>query len=371
MLLKIKAMLIKELKQMLRDPKMRMVVLGIPVVQMLVMSFALTLDVKNIDIAVLDMDRTTLTYETAEKLVSSGYFKIHRYASSPQELKLLIDKGEVRGAVVFAAGTQEKVANGGTASVQVIADGTMSNDAGIIFSYVSGVLSGVNGSLAAEANGFRINQKAEFVTRSLYNPNLDSRFYYVPGLITMMILVTSILLTSIAIVREKEIGTIEQVMVTPIGKLEFIIGKTLPFFITGYITTTIMFVIAFIVFDIIIKGSILLTALAIGMNILSYLGLALLISASSHTQQQALLTAFFIIMPCALLSGYMFPVDNMPLPIQYLTYLNPMRWGFETVTGIVIRGAGLAELRVQFFWLAVHAVFFILTASFRFNKQME
>lgn len=370
MLLKLKAMLIKELKQMLRDPKMRMVVLSIPMIQMLVMSFALTLDVKNIDIAILDYDKTTTTTKITDMLDASGYFDITRYANSLDEIREIMDRGDVRGAVIFAAGTEERIAQNAIVDVQVIADGTMSNDAGIIFSYVSGVLENYNNQNIFRLTG-KSGQQVEFVNRNAYNENLDSRFYYVPGLITMMIMVTSILLTSIAIVREKEIGTIEQVMVTPIGRLEFIIGKTLPFFITGYITTTLMFVLAFLAFDIVIKGSILLLAFFLGMNILSYLGLALLISASSYTQQQALLTAFFILMPCSLLSGFMFPIANMPEVIQYLTYLDPMRWGFEAVTGIVIKGAGLKDLYQQLFWQTTHTLFFIIFASMKFKKNLE
>jgi len=370
MFLKLKAMLIKELKQMLRDPKMRMVVLGIPMIQMLVMSFALTLDVKNIDIAILDFDKTETTAKLSEMLNASGYFKIEKQAESLDEVRDMLDRGDIRGAVIFAAGTQTRITQGQNSDVQVIADGTMSNDAGIIFSYVSGIL-----SLYNSENRFRLTGQSglpvDFVNRNLFNENLDSRFYYVPGLVTMMIMVTSILLTSIAIVREKEIGTIEQVMVTPIGRLEFIIGKTLPFFITGYITTTLMFVVAFLAFGIVIKGSILLLALFVGMNILSYLGLALLISASSYTQQQALLTAFFILMPCSLLSGFMFPIGNMPDIIQYLTYLDPMRWGFEAITGIVTKGAGLSDLYQQLFWQTAHTLFFIIFASLKFRKTLE
>ncbi len=213
-------------------------------------------------------------------LSASGYFQIKQHVNSLNDIKTMMDRGDIRGAIVFASGTEEKLSQNVAADIQVIADGTMSNDAGIIFSYVSGVLELYNSQHAFRLTG-KSGTPVEFVSRNAYNENLDSRYYYVPGLVTMMIMVTSILLTSIAIVREKEIGTIEQVMVTPIGRMEFIIGKTLPFFLTGYITTPLMFVLAFMVFDVVIKGSILLLALFLGLNILSYLGLALLISASA------------------------------------------------------------------------------------------
>lgn len=365
MILKLKAMLVKELKQMLRDPKMRIVVFGFPLVQLLVFSFALTLDVKNIDLAVVDGDRSVVTREVMDDFVASGYFKIYAMVDSLEQARQLLDHGEVRGIVVFAAGSARDLQAGKTVPVQLIADGTMSNDAGIMFNYATSVLQRYNRALTAH-----IEPAVELVQRNLFNVNLDSRNFYVPGLITLMILVTSTLLTSIAIVREKEIGTIEQVMVTPIGRFEFILGKTLPFFITGYLTTTMMFILARVVFGITIKGSVLLLIFVVGLNILSYLGLALLISTISHTQQQALLTAFFIMMPCALLSGYMFPVNNMPQAVQYLTHLNPMRWGFEAITGVVIKGAVLADLWQQIMWEAIHAVSFLTIAALKFRKTL-
>jgi len=370
MLLKLRAMLIKELKQMLRDPKMRMVVLGIPMVQMLVMSFALTLDVNNINIAIMDMDKSTTTKDIVTKIQSSGYFKVEKYTNSLPELKKMMDRGDIRGAIVFASGTEEKLLKNEKVNIQVLADGTMSNDAGIIFGYINTIVNDYNKDHIFSVTGAD-GQKFHMDNRNLYNQNLDSSLYYVPGLITMMIMVTSILLTSIAIVREKEIGTIEQVMVTPIGKLEFILGKTVPFFITGYFTTALMFVIAFLIFGVVIVGSIPLLGLVVGLNILSYLGLALLISTTAYTQQQALLTSFLILMPCSLLSGFMFPIDNMPVIIQYLTYLDPMRWGFESIIGIVLKGAGMVELSTQLLWQTGHAIFFILLASLMFKKNLD
>lgn len=366
-LLTLKSMLIKELKQMLRDPKMRMVVFAVPLMQLMVFSFALTMDVKNIDIAVLDYDKTEATRELTDRFSAGGYFIIKKHADNANELKIMLDKGEVRGAVIFAKGTEKKLLSHEQAEIQVIGDGTMSNDAGMISGYAAGVISLYN----AEKNVNLKTSGVDFETRSLFNVNLLSRNYYVPGLISLMIMVTSMLLTSIAIVREKEIGTIEQVMVTPITRQEFIIGKTMPFMITGMFTTTMMFVLAHMIFGITIKGSIFLLYIIIIINILTYLGLALLVSASSRTQQQALLTSFFLMMPSALLSGYMFPVNNMPVPVQYFTYLVPMRWGLEGIIGVVVKGATVREMSQQLFWLCVHAAFFLTVASVKFKKTLE
>ena len=364
---KLKTMLTKELKQMLRDPKMRMVVFVIPLMQLMVFSFALTMDVKNIDVAILDYDKTALTRELTDRFVSGGYFIIKAHPENEQEMKKLIDKGDVRGAIVFAKGTEKKVLSGAQADVLVIGDGTMSNDAGMIFGYSAGIISQYNADHSSHLNV----PHAEFQTRNLFNVNLISRNYYVPGLISLMIMVTSMLLTSIAIVREKEIGTIEQVMVTPITRQEFIIGKTMPFMLTGLITTTLMLIMARLLFGIEVRGNIFLLYTIIFINILTYLGLALLVSASARTQQQALLTSFFLMMPSALLSGYMFPVNNMPVPVQYLTYLVPMRWGLEGIIGVIVKGATLTEMSKQLCWMTAHAVFFLTFASVKFKKTLE
>ncbi|TCK62541.1 ABC transporter permease [Seleniivibrio woodruffii] len=368
MVTKLRAMLVKELKQMLRDPKMRVVVFVMPLLQLLVFSFALTMDVKNIDIAVLDYDKSSESRAVADSFEASGYFFIEYRPESISDIKRLMDRGDVRGAVVFPEGFEKDVLSGRGASVQVIADGTMSNDAGIIINYASGVVS----TYAAGRNiGVRDGAGVVFQHRNLFNPNLLSRFYYVPGLISLMIMVTSMILTSIAIVREKEIGTIEQVMVTPISRTEFIIGKTLPFMITGLFTTTMMFVLARIIFGISIRGNPFLLFIIVLLSIVTYLGLALLVSAASRTQQQALLTSFFLMMPSALLSGYMFPVANMPEAVQYFTALVPMRWSLEGIIGVVVKGATAAELSKQLLWLSGHALFFFVFASLKFKKTLE
>lgn len=369
MILKLKSMLKKELKQMLRDQKMRMVVFVFPLIQLLIFSFALTMDVKNIDLAVLDYDHTQTTREITDRFTASGYFMIKERPRNTAELKQMLDSGRVRGAVIFAKGTEKNVQSGKKAEVQVIGDATMTNDAGIIMGYASNLINMYNVDKNKYLTGS--STPADFEYRNLFNPNLSSRQYYIPGLVALMVMVTSMLLTSIAIVREKEIGTIEQIMVTPIGRFEFILGKTLPFSITGSLNAAMMFTLAYFIFGITVRGSILLLAFIVLVNISIYLGLALLVSASARTQQQALLTSFFLMMPCALLSGYMFPVNNMPDAVQYLTYLDPMRWGLEGIIGVVVKGAGVWELKKQLFWLCLHSVFFITFASLKFKKTLE
>jgi ABC-2 type transport system permease protein len=208
----------------------------------------------------------------------------------------------------------------------------------------------------------------EILARSWFNPNLESRYYFVPGLIAVMLMTVSLLLTSLAIVREREVGTIEQLLVTPIRGVELVLGKTIPYLVTGYVIMTIMLGVMMVVFGIHVKGSFLLLYAMSGVFIVGNLGIAQVISTTAATQQQALLTAFLILMPGVLLSGFLFPVRNMPQAIQYVTYLDPLRWYLEILRGIVQKGSGAAILWPAIGWQTGLAALFLATAAMRFRK---
>jgi ABC-2 type transport system permease protein len=361
-------MLIKEFLQMMRDPRMRLVVFGLPVLQMLVMAFALTTDVTRVRIAVLDRDRTPVSRELLSAFTGGGYFTIIHQVDAMDEMTRLLDRGTVRAGLRIPTGFAGDIRAGQPAQVQLIADGTDSNTAAIILGYADGIIADFNGRLQGCQAG---DVPVEMAVRAWFNPNQESRLYYVPALIAVMLLVFSLLLTSIGIVKEKEIGTIEQVMVTPIRKMEFILGKTIPYVITGYISMTLMFLLAVLVFGVRIHGSILLLYGLTGIYLCGNLGVALLVSASADTQQQALLTVFFIIMPCVLLSGFMFPIHNMPTVVQYVTWVNPMRWYLEILRGVVMKGVGIRILWPAAAAQLVLAVGFLLLASKRFRKTLK
>ncbi|HOO89501.1 MAG TPA: ABC transporter permease [Syntrophales bacterium] len=368
MLTRLKRMLVKEFLQMMRDPRMRMVVFGLPVIQMLVMAFALTTDVNRVKIAVLDRDRTPASRELLSSFTGGNYFQIVHRVQSMDEMTRLLDQGTVRAGIQIPSGFAGDIRAGRPAQVQLIADGTDSNTTAIILGYADGIVADFNGRLQGHRTGA---VPVEMAIRAWFNLNQESRLYYVPALIGLMLLIFSLMLTSIGIVREKEIGTIEQVMVTPIRKMEFILGKTIPYVITGYITMTLMFILAILVFDVRIHGSILLLYGLTGIYLCGNLGLALLVSASASTQQQALLTAFFIIMPCVLLSGFMFPIHNMPKVVQYVTWVNPMRWYLEILRGVVIKGVGIKVLWPAAAAQLTLAVGFLFLASKRFRKTLS
>ncbi len=364
---RIKQMLIKEFLHMFRDVRMRLVVLVMPLVQLTVLAFALTTDVKDIQTLVVDPDNTPESRELIAAFTASGYFRIITVLRSDEGMQGFLDTGRALAVLRIPTGYAADIRAGRDTRVQFLADGTMSNDTAITFSYASQVAAQFNERLLSQRAG---PMPLEIRSRAWYNPNLESKYYFVPGLIAVMLILIGLVLTSLAIVREKEIGTIEQVMVTPIRRTEFILGKTLPFLITGYITMTMMFLIALIIFGIRIQGSLLLLYLASGIYMLGNLGLALLVSVTSRTQQQALLTAFLILVPSILLSGFIFPIDNMPPSIQWLTLLNPMRWFLQILHGIVVKGAGLGTLWSPILVQAALAAAFLSLSVAKFKKTL-
>lgn len=373
---RLRRMLVKEFLQLFRDPRMRGMVLVVPVVQMLVIAFALTSDVTDISTVVLDDDNTRTSRELIQAFTSSNYFKIVKTLNAASEIKPVLDKGAAQVALHIQAGFENEVNAGRTAKVQLLADGTKSNSCSIIFAYANQIVESFSG--ARQKERFQAQNGAgkpppgvEIASRSWFNVNMESKYFYVPGLIAVMLLVNSMMLSSIAIVREKEIGTIEQMMVTPITRMEFILGKTIPYCLISYLSMSMMFLLAMLFFDIRVHGSWLLLYGLAGVYIVGNLGLAMCISASASTQQQALLTAFFIMMPAVLLSGFMFPVDNMPEPVQYLTWLNPMRWFLEILRAIVLKGEGLRSLWQAALWQCGLAVAFLILAAASFKKTLS
>jgi ABC-2 type transport system permease protein len=368
-------MLIKEFLQMLRDPRMRVVIFGIPVIQMTIMAFALTTDVTNVRMALLDMDRTPSSRELAGAFTASNYFRFSHFLASSREIDQLLDTGEVRVIMQIPAGFAKDLQAERTAKLQLITDGTDSNTTAIVLGYAGLIINDFNDQTQLEwlaRKGITTPPvQINITSRAWFNANQESRFYYVPALIATMLFIFSLLLTSIGIVREKEIGTIEQVMVTPIRGSEFILGKTLPYIITGYISMTIMLTVALVVFDVQVKGSLTLLYALTGIYLFGNMGIALIVSGGAETQQQALLTSFLILMPSVMLSGFMFPINNMPDPVRYATFLNPMRWYLEILRGIVMKDVGLTAL-----WPAIAAqtgltLSFLAIAIQRFKKTLS
>jgi ABC-2 type transport system permease protein len=371
---RLKAMLIKEFIQVLRDPRTRFVIFVFPVFQVVVFGYAVNTDVRNSRTAVLDRDSSRESREIVERFQRSGYFDITERVEDERRIRYLLDRGKVRAALVFDHGFAGRLKKEGMAPLALILDGSDANSAGIVLGYASSIISSYNTETVADrlarSGGVARPVGVTLRSRAWFNPNLESRVYFVPAVIAMLVAVVTMLLSSMAVVREKEIGTIEQVVVTPITKGEFILGKTIPFILMGYANVAIVAFVAVRWFAIPIQGSLGLLAFSTGLFLMSSLGAGLLISTVSNTQQQAMMTAFFVIFPCMLLSGFSFPIDNMPVAVQYITLINPLRYYMIILRSIFLKGVGIEVLWRELAALAAIGLVVLMVAVGRFRKTV-
>jgi len=372
---RLRAMLIKEFIQVFRDPRMRIVLFVLPVLQTIIFGYAVDMDVKNIPTAVIDRDNSRQSRELVDTLTSSGHFRLHSHLSHDNDATRLLDRGKVRVVIKIEHGYGQQLQRGENAVVQVLLDGSDSNTAGVVMGYLGRLSMAYNSRLQADFSAKRYGMtprigQVQLASRAWFNENLDSPPFYVPAVITNILFVITMLLSSLAVVREKEIGTIEQVVVTPIRKSEFILGKTLPFVLIGYIDVGLISIASALVFEVPIRGSLWLLFFATTLFLMSSLGIGLLISTVSQTQQQAMMTAFFVIFPAMLLSGFAFPIENMPEPVQWLTLANPLRYYMVVIRDIFLKGVGLEILWPQLVALAIIGLAVMTTAIARFKKTV-
>lgn len=368
-------MLRKEFIQVLRNPRMRAVVFLIPVVQVVVIGYAVNTDVRHVRTAVCDLDNTPASRELLARFTGSGCFDVVRRTSTEAEIQEVMDTGSAKLVLHVNRGFGERIAAGRSAAVQLLLDGSDSNNASVVLSYASRIAAAYNQDLMKAQLGRRLGARIEadpvsLVSRAWFNPNLDSRNFFVPGVLAMLVAVVSIILSSMAIVREREIGTMEQIMVTPIGRLEFILGKTIPFALIGFIDVALITLVAVFWFEVPLRGNPLTLFLATGLYLLSTLGVGLFISTVSRTQQQAMMTAFFFMLPAFMLSGFVYPIANMPETVQWVTLVNPLRYYLVIIRGVYLKGLGLGVLWPQLAALAVLGSTLIGLAAARFRKTM-
>ncbi|MCX6548268.1 MAG: ABC transporter permease, partial [Acidobacteria bacterium] len=309
MLERLLRMLIKEFTQVLRNPRMRAVVFVMPVLQVLIIGYAVNTDVRHVPLAVYDLDRTPASRDLLARFEGSGCFDVVRRIQVEAEIQAVLDAGDAKAVLRINRGFAEDLDGGRTALAQLLLDGSDSNTASIILGYAARISADFNRTIIeqrfSKAAGLRLEADPVALTwRAWFNPNLDSRNFFVPGVLAMLVAVVSIILSSMAIVREREIGTMEQIMVTPIGRLEFILGKTIPFALIGFVDVALITAIAVFWFQVPLLGNPLFLFLGTGLYLLSTLGVGLFISTVSATQQQAMMTAFFFMLQAFMLSGF-------------------------------------------------------------------
>jgi ABC-2 type transport system permease protein len=365
-------MLRKEFLQTLRDPKMRGLLFFAPVIQLMLFGYAVTTDVRHVRLAVYDLDSSISSRELTARFVQSGYFTLVRQLRNDLEVRETLDHSRALAVLRINAGFEADLLAGRTAQAQMIFDGTDSNTAAIAISYSASIAQRFSEDHLRKRflriSGVFRQPGVEAETRAWFNENLESRNYFVPGVIAIIVMLVTLILTSMAVVREKEIGTIEQIMVTPISPLEFILGKTLPFALIGLLDVVVVTVVGVYWFEVPIRGELLWLFTSALLYLMTSLGLGLVISTFSETQQQAMISCFFIYLPFVLLSGFNFPIANMPEIIQWLTLLDPLRHFLVIIRGIFLKGVGPQTLWPQMLALFLIGVASLTLAANRFRK---
>lgn len=371
----------KEIVQVLREPKILSFLFGPPLIQLVVFGYAVNLDVPNTKLGWMDRDRTPESRELLASFEGSNYFTVSRVAETEQQITDWLDRGVIHAVVRVPRGFARDLARGKQTSIQTLVDGTNSNTASIVSNYIRGVVAEhISQIPPPELEAFALdagvpaNRSApeiEIESRVWFNPDLESQDYYLPGVVVNIIALVTVILTALAIVREKEIGTMEQLMVTPIRPLELMLGKTLPFAVIGILEVMMVTGAALLIFGIPFRGGPLILFVSSVLFLLTTLGAGLLISTVSNTQQQAMMGTFFFFLPAFMLSGFAFPIRNMPLVVQYLTYLNPIRYFLEIARGVFLKGTGFSVLWPQMLGLFLFGSAMLLLSAARFRKRVD
>jgi ABC-2 type transport system permease protein len=384
---RLRVILRKEFIQALREPRMRVLLFLPPFLQLLIFGYAVTLDVDHARIAWMDMDRTPESRALLARFEGSGRFDVVATPQNEEQAQSVLDRGQAHAVVRVLPEFARDLARGQATQVQVLLDGTNSNTASLVSAYASQVIADYSNDVMAgqtkndqtikvEIRGPGLARSAMLTpaaaeSRVWFNPDLRSRNYFVPGVIANILFMVTLMLTAQAIIREKEIGTLEQLMVTPIRPIELMLGKTLPFAMVGLMNMMIITTGALVIFHVPFRGNFFLLIFCALLFLMTSLGAGLFLSTVSQTQQQANMGSFFFTTPAFMLSGFMFPIRNMPVPVQYLSYLNPLRYFMEIVRGIFLKGVGVGVLWPGMLCLLAYGIAALGLSAARFHKTLD
>ncbi|GAB4542597.1 MAG: ABC transporter permease [Anaerolineae bacterium] len=372
MILRTLSLVRKEFLHILRDPRTLFVMFMMPVVQLMLLGYAATTDVEHLRTAVVDGDRSAASRELIDAYRASNYFDITQYVEAEWQLESLVDSGQVRAGLIIPAGYGEAVANGEQAQIAFVIDGSDPSVANTVFAASQSV---------GQAQSLRIMERTlgidpddlpgvQVRPRVWYNPEMKSANFMIPGLMGMVLYFLTALFTSMSIVREREQGTIEQLIVTPIRPLELIIGKVIPYVFIAFISVLEVLAIGVFWFGVPIKGSLGLLLVLSGLFLLTSLGIGIFISSVANTQQEAMLLTFLTMFPSIFLAGFFFPIEAMPDWLQVITYIVPLRYMLVVIRGIIVKGVGLQILHQQVLALIIFGVAIVLLAATRFRKRL-
>lgn len=380
---RIRHLIRKEFIQIRRNHQNFRLLFIAPLLQLFIFGFASRLDVQDVTMVIADLDRSSSSRQIIEAFSRSGYFNTVAVVSSYSEVDKFLEKDEAAMAILIPPDLERTIKGRRTALVGILIDGVNTTTAGTVSGYAQSILQQVSREILDE----RVNQMQGLLfgsptprlirpvitdaSRAWFNPNLMSKDFFVPGVVVLILLALSTILTSSVIVREKEIGTIEQLMVTPITRMELILGKTIPCFLIEIITLAVVVPLAFLIYDIPFRGSPVFFVATALLFLITTSAIGMTISAFCKTQQQAVLTSFMFLQPAVLLSGYAFPIENMPEVVQYATYLNPLRYFITIVRGVFLKGTGWEVLWPQVVPMFLMAICYLALASALFKKRVD
>lgn len=372
-LLRLKALVIKEFQQFVKDKRLLPIIFVAPILQLTFLGFAASLDVKNLTVVLCDLDKSSESRKFAASFTNSGYFTIEYATEEYGDVERRLDNSQAAMALIIPPKFGDKVLRHESVDVQLLFDGSEGNSTAIASGYAMQIINRYSQQVLASIVGdVRRLGGVTSETRAWYNPTLVSRKFMVPGVLVLILLITTTNLTAMAIVKEKEIGTLEQLLVTPLRPIELIIGKLIPFTIIGLIVVTIALLVMVFGFSIPIRGSVLLLYVVTGLFLLTSLGLGLFVSTISKTQQQAMMVGmFFVMLPMMYISGFVFPVENMPLLLQWISRGIPMRYYLIAIRSIILKGAGLHELWFEMLMLLVMGVTVLAASVMRFREKSD
>lgn len=359
----------KEFYHIFRDKRSLFILFGMPIAQIMLFGFAITNEINNVDIAILDHSKDATTQEIIHKISASPYFSIKEFVEHEGDIEGVFQKGEVKAVLNFEKDFAQKLNGEYKAQVQIITDATDPNIANTISNYVSSILRNYQAGLNENAN---IPYQIVPVSRMLYNAELKSVFMFVPGVMTIILMLVSAMMTSISITKEKELGTMEILLVSPLKPYEVIIGKVVPYIFLSLINAIIIVVLSIFVFKMPVQGSMFLLALESILFILSALALGILISTVSATQQTAMMISLMgLMLPVILLSGFIFPLSSMPAPLQIISNIIPAKWFIIILKSIMLKGVGIAFIWKETLILLAMTLFFMIVSIRKYKIRLE
>lgn len=364
---RIKAISKKEVRQLMRDTRMLYVLFVFPFVLLVLFGYAINFDVRHIKLAVYDQDNTAETRDFINRLTSSNYFDLVNNLNSESQIRKVLDKGKVQVVVVFPRDFSQNIYSGREVNLQILVEGVDANTASVITNYMRAASATFSEKLTNEQlkmTGRRANIPIDLRPRFLYNPDLNSTRYLIPGLISMILIMTAVISIAMSIVREKERGTMEQINVSPLSSMELLIGKTIPYTIIALVIASLILFAGYLMFDVTIKGNVLLLFISTFIFLFASLNLGILVSTISDSQQVAFqISSLISLLPSFLLSGFVFPIESMPPVIQVITNITPVKFYIVVLRDILLKGTGLETFWQQLIYLMLFSVIFLGLAA--------